>query len=134
MEALKSNDRWALQESSRAASAAEDLSGRVRALSGDVQLTPDLLRQIAARRLCPEESRCALLRLDSNRLILLVSSGEERSLGSHVLDLREPVGSEAVPPAPAVQGVDLGRARIELRPVTRRQLYVDGKPVGQPIA
>jgi hypothetical protein len=36
-----------------------------------------------------------------------------------------------VPPKTTV--ADLSRAVIEVRPVQRRQLYVDGKPVGEPI-
>jgi len=28
--------------------------------------------------------------------------------------------------------VDLKRAAIEIRPVERRQLFVDGRPVGEP--
>ena len=133
-EALKAKDRWPLAERMQAATEAEELSGRIRALSGNMQITPEILRRIAARRMCPDDAQCGLLRIDADRLILLVTHGEERRLSSQLIDLRERADVEVARGAPAgPSGVDLGRARIELRAVTRRQLFVDGKPVGEPI-
>lgn len=127
--ALRAGERWGLAEQTRTASEAGDLAGRVRVLSPDVQLTPDILRRIAADRICPRESRCALIRLDANRLVLLATFGEERRLTSHLIDLRfKQCAEPAAPPA----NVNLDTAKVEVRPVARRQVHVDGKPVGDP--
>lgn len=132
--ALGARERWGLAESTRAAEEADEVAGRVRVLSGDVQLTPELLRRLARRRMCSnEESQCALLRLDQNRLLVVVTHGEAQTVSSNIIDLSEPVDVEVAPaPAAPPSGVDLDTARVEVRPVTRRQLFVDGKPVGEP--
>ena len=55
---------------------------------------------------------------------------------SRVVDLANMSRAEKAPrQAPAVRSekIDLAKAAIELRPVERQQLYVDGKPIGTPI-
>lgn len=132
--ALRSDQRWALAEQTRAANEADEVAGRIRLLSNDVRLTPEVLRRIALRRQCPPDAECALLRLDENRLLLVTTQGERSHVSPSVIDLTQPVHVETVAPRPvaAVEGVDLDSARVEIRPVERRQLYVDGQPVGEP--
>ena len=131
--ALRSDQRWALAEQTRAATEADDVGTRIRLLSSDIRLTPDLLRRIAIRRQCPKEAQCALMRLDADRLLLVTARGERRHLSSIVIDLTQPEHIDVVPAPPAPgAGADLDTARIKLRPVARRQLFVDGQPVGEP--
>jgi hypothetical protein len=137
--ALKSNDRWAVAERTRAATEADDVAKRVRVLSPGLRLTPEILRRIAHRRLCTPNTECAVLDMGRSRLLVVVGheGGGDRSGGivsSVVIDLSQPVDVEVAPaparPAPRVG--DLATARIEIRPAPRRQLYVNGQPVGEP--
>ena len=130
--ALRAKERYGLAEQTRAANQADEIAGRIRPLSRDVPLTPDVLRRVAMLRMCESGSQCALLRLDDNRLVVIAAQGEERWVASALIDLREPLHAEAVPAIPAPKGVDLDKAKIEVRPVPRRQLYVNGEPVGVP--
>ncbi len=82
-----------------------------------------------------KDKPCALLRLDANRLLLVNKPYEacgptprHRSVRSRPKD-NENVGER---PQPRRAKADLAKATIEIRPVERRQLYVDGKPVGDP--
>ena len=131
--ALESDHRYAIAEQTRAATEVDELAGRVRVMSPDIRLTRDLLRRIAMRRMCPEDAQCALLRVDAERVLLVASHGEQRRLTSMMIDLSQPADVEVAPapPAPAA-GADLDAARIELRPVPRRQLFVNGQPLGEP--
>ena len=87
---------------------------------------------------CNDEP-CALLRLGPSRLLLVHDphGGQVKSRVIDLADLAKPKkdpGVAAMEEATAsIVDVNLGNARIELRSVQRRQLYVDGKPVGEPI-
>lgn len=134
--ALGARERWGLARETEVAVEAGELAGQVRVLSPDVQLTPDVLRRIARTQMCSRDDQCALAlaRIDANRLLLLVSAGAERRLSTRVIDLKAPLEVEVAHAPPAIlSGVDLGTARVELRPVTRRQVHVNGTPVGEPI-
>nr|MBA2771538.1 DUF4153 domain-containing protein [Sphingomonas sp.] len=131
--ALRTDERWALAEQTRAAEEADDVAQRVRLLSDDIRLTPEVLRRIALRRQCPSDADCALLRLDDNRLLLVTTMGEPSHVSSSVIDLSQPMHVETVRPAPtSAVGLDLDNARIDVRQVERRQLFVNGEPVGDP--
>ena len=131
-EALKADQRWGIAEATRVATEADDVAGRIRVLTPDIRLTPDVLRRVAAQRMCHERMDCALLRIDSNRLVLVTSYRDGGFVGSSVIDLTKPERLDVVPPArPLPKGVDLGSAKIEVREVPRRQVYVNGQPVGE---
>jgi hypothetical protein len=49
-----------------------------------------------------------------------------------VIDMSQPVDVEFARAQTAPRVGELATARIEVRPAPRRQLYVDGKPVGEP--
>jgi hypothetical protein len=133
--ALTAEERYGLAAQTQEAVSADEVQGRVRALTPGLAITEDIRRRIAQRNLCPREAECGLLRVDADRLMIVASHGEERRLTSSMIDLTLPLHprvevATAAPPAPA--GVDLDSARIEIRPITRRQLHVDGKPLGEP--
>jgi hypothetical protein len=137
-QALKSDDRFNLEMAVEADREAAALAGRIRLLSEDIRLDDEVRRRIAMHGICGPNSSCALLRIDAQRLLLIASQPPKNFVTSAVIELSRPPGGGPghLGPIPAEDGprsVDLGSARIELRNVTRRQLYVDGKPVGEPI-
>ena len=135
--ALKSTDRWAVAERTRAATESEEVAKRIRVVSSGLRLTPEALRRSAQRRLCRPETECAVLDMGRSRL-LVVMSDENRGdpiggiVMSAVIDLSQPAEVQVGPAKPAARVGDLATARIEVRPAPRRQLYGDGQPVGEP--
>ena len=79
-----------------------------------------------------------MLKKDDRRLLVISESGEERhiesiDIGPDPLDQSRLGNSLAdFDPPTDVKGVDLRTAPVEVRPVTRRQVFVDGRPVGEP--
>ena len=131
--ALKADQRWALADPALTADEESDVAARVRLASDDLELTPEILRRIAAQRQCLPRSKCVLLRLDQNRVLLVSAVEGQRGVSSTVFDLDRPANLGLAPPGPRAPGsVDLDSATIELRQVERRQLYVDGMPFGEP--
>ena len=130
--ALNAEQRWGIAEATRVATEADDLAKRIRLLSPDIRLTPQILRAIAARHSCPEQAQCVLLRLDASRFVLVTSY----TRGGHVSAVPiDPTKAEeidvvrAAPAPPKVENFDT--ARIEVREVPRKQVFVDGQPVGE---
>ena len=132
--ALASTDRWAVAERTRAATEADEVAKRVRVLTPGLRLTPEMLRRIATRRLCRKDTQCAVLDIGRSRLLVVTSHGERRGgqVTATEIDMSRPVDVEVAPAPPATEVADLATARVEIRPAPRRQLYVDGKPVGEP--
>lgn len=129
--ALQANERWRLAEQTRAAAEAGAIAGRLRALSPDATPTADIVERVARSRLCARDAQCGLIRLDAARLVLLVADGQKRRVESHVIDLRQQADGQAASSAlPAA--VDLDKAQVEVRSITRRQIHIDGRPVGKP--
>ncbi len=132
--ALGAKERWGIERATNAAIQADEIAGRIRVVSNDLRLTPDLLRRIAMRRMCDENAQCALVRIDRNRIAVISSYRDGGHLASTVIDLTEPADVETARPSPVPpKAVDLGAARIELRTVQKRQLYVNGEPLGEVI-
>lgn len=129
--ALQAKERWGLAQQTQAATEADSIAPRLRLLTPGLELTPDILQRVASRGMCPREAQCGLVRLDAQRLILLVAHGEERRMTSHVIDMSLTANVVAVAPPAGPAGVDLDRARVEVRIVARRQVHVNGKPVGE---
>jgi hypothetical protein len=75
--------------------------------------------------------------------VLLRTYADERYLSASIIDLAVSLpsspGTVKTPDAveivamdtPAMKNVDLGKAKIEIRDVAIRQVYVDERPVGQ---
>ena len=133
-EAIGAKERWGLERTTNAAIQVDEIRGRIRVVSNDIQLTPDLLRRIAMRRMCDENAQCALVRVDQNRIAVISSFRDGGHLTSMLIDLTEPADVEVARPSPVPpKSVDLGDALIELRTVQKRQLYVNGEPLGEVI-
>ena len=136
--ALNSDSRYKVEETKQTVEDAEGLEQRLRNLSPEVVLDEALKRRIAATNLCGAKRQCALLKIDDRRLLVISESGDERhiesiDIGPDPLDKSRLGDSLAdFDPPTDVKGVDLRTAPVEVRPVTRRQVFVDGKPVGEP--
>ena len=136
-EALAGTNRYAMDRLQETATSAVKIRDKVRLLSPDIVLDEALLRQIAVIGNCTEDAQCALQRVSPNRLLLISVRGKARVVSTRLLDpearsedyfVDEPDDTPKNP-----EGVDLNSATIELRPVTRRQLYVNGQPVGDTV-
>jgi hypothetical protein len=130
--ALSSESRYKLSEETQSVAQQSRLDQYLRVMSPDIGITDDLKAELTGYDGCNDKP-CALLRLDAGHL-LLVSNPHGVSVQRRVIDLAA-VGAEkrsARPvPAPMADQTNLARASIEVRPIQRRQLYVDGQPVGE---
>lgn len=132
--ALDSKDRYALGQETRSAAQRVRLDRYLRVMSPDIAVTDELKAEITGYDGCNDRP-CVLLRLDPGHLLLVYKPYDSSLVQSRVIDLAllGKKKQELRTAAPAVtQAVDVGRATIEIRSVQRRQLFVDGKPVGEP--
>lgn len=111
--------------------------GRLRLDPSDIKMTDKLLRAIGKKTACNNaETVCVLMQVALQRYVLLSTYGGKRIVSTELIDLTLGqsgmtggyTGREAIP----VEGVDLSNASLELRKVERRQLLVNGQPVGAP--
>jgi hypothetical protein len=133
--ALDSKLRHELSMKSTTLAQSSRLDRYLRLLSADVTLTDELKAELTGYNGCNDKP-CALLRIDTGRL-LLVHNPHGGFVQSRVIDLatlgKDAKEAVAAPAVTSKEKTDLSRASIEIRQVQRRQLYVDGKPVGEPI-
>jgi len=142
--ALKSEDRYGLREVTDSVAQQSRLDQYLRVLSPGIELTPALREELTTGYQGCNDRPCALMRLDEKRL-LLVTTDHDKTPNSRVIswdDVQADTGKpaadreldrvgRAIPEK--TSKVDLARAQIEIRSVERRQLFVDGKPVGDTI-
>ena len=135
--ALKKNNRSLIASANEARREGREIAKRLRLASPDIVLTDELREKIGEEYSCRgKNDQCVLMRIGGERFVLVSTSGKKKRVLSSVIDLAESkaqadramVGLARVD----VEGVDLGTAKIEVRDVRRRQLVVDGKPVGDP--
>ena len=144
--ALKADTRWRVDEAADTLIEEKTLDTRLRLLSPDIQVTPELRKFLTGWEGCGKEP-CALMRIDDKRLLLIAIDGKskDKPAEAKIIDLNQlakrasdSVGAvsfaaeAATDMPPAVKGIDVSRARVELRTVERLQAFVDGKPVGAP--
>ena len=131
--ALASKDRFKLGEDTDSLAEQSRLSDYLRVVSPDIEMTPELRTAVTTGWDGCNDRPCALVRLDANRL-LLVTTGQNKNVQTRVIELAELGAGPTVlrPPAadPAASVPDLSRAKIEVRQVQRRQVMVNGEPVG----
>jgi hypothetical protein len=131
--ALDSENRYKLGQETQSVAQQARLDQYLRLLSTDIDVSDELKAEVTGYDGCNDKP-CVLLRLDAGRL-LLVHNPHGGQVQSRVIDLASLGEREKqAPQAPVVTPVqvDLSRASIEIRPAQRRQLFVDGKPVGEP--
>jgi hypothetical protein len=132
--ALSSESRYKLSEETESVAQQSRLDQNLRVLSPDIRLTDELKAELTGYDGCNDRP-CALLRLDAGRVVLVYKPYDTSLVQSRMIDLsalgKEKQGIGAAPAAKPVP-VDLSKADIKISPVERRQLFVDGKPVGEP--
>lgn len=154
--AAKSDNRYVVKERQDAEAAVESLSTRIRILPQTAPLPVALRDALVSEGACGRDDPCTVIytpgaseaisirqtcaRIDAGRIVFDRSSdGVGCNPDVEVLRLEKgawaSVGPLAMEPTPRdVQGVDQVRAYargpIEVRSVTRRQVFIDGKPVG----
>jgi len=141
-EALASTNRYETQNSGELLARQDKARQTVRLVGDDIAWSDDLARRVVRSGACGNpDQKCALLRLDANRLLLagqyrdgavttqivrLDTRLSERSADGLVATADQPA------PAPAPPAVDVAKGAMDIKAVKRRQLFVDGKPVGEP--
>ncbi|HET9355435.1 MAG TPA: DUF4153 domain-containing protein [Sphingomicrobium sp.] len=134
--ALESDDRRNAETVVRTAQAEASLDRSLRLASPDIRLDEVLRRHIATAYGCGAPNRCALIRIDERRLALMNAGAGPSMVSMRIIDLdrvSHSAGKPVPPPTetdPVALVEDLTNATIELREVERKQVYVDGKPVG----
>jgi len=140
--ALASKNHYSLEEDVGKAASAASLDRNVRVLPEGTRLTPGQRNAIAEGPLC-RASACMLRMIDprtgviagrtpnrdDTQFVRILSDGKGRWtnhwLGPERSVTRNDVVSGAKP------STDLADATVEVRRVERRQIYIDGKPIGE---
>ena len=115
------------------------LDARVRVLSPGLELTPALRHRLSEPYDGCGDQPCVLLRIDDKRLLLIAKEDAKQPVQAQIIDVADLAKEEADAVAVDTPGeersvdrVDLSKAKVEIRPIQRRQAFVDGKPVGEP--
>ena len=132
--ALTATDRYSVEQEVQKAESAATLDARLRVIPEGTAIPQDLRNSIAATRYC-RVGPCVLTLVDDRRAViagpLIKDDNVESALierddkGVWSQDIHSP--HVAKPPFRP----NLTNAPVELRTVERKQLYIDGKPVGE---
>ena len=112
--------------------AARKIEDKLRVLPAGAALAPDAYAAIDESGYCLSQP-CIAYRLDDDHIVV-ARLGDHVTLFQRMPATRQWRQYDEHPPslAPATLGTaaDLAKATVEVRPVTRRQLFVNGKPLG----
>jgi hypothetical protein len=132
--ALKTKSRYEVAEAVQAAASAPVVAQNLRVVPEDAAV-PQALRDVVERNRFCRVGPCVLTIIGPNKAILVGSPRAGTSLHSLRIERRDDgqwneydhlaTSTEPRPPVPDLKG------EIEIRPVQRRQLFVDGQPVGE---
>ncbi|MEO6581736.1 MAG: DUF4153 domain-containing protein, partial [Sphingomicrobium sp.] len=132
--ALASKNRYDVEEQVRKTDSAANLGTRLRVIPEGSALPPDLMSSIAATRYC-RVGPCVVTLVDNRRAVIAGPLIKDDTVESAVLERdakgvwSQDIHSRFV--AKPSFRPNVGTAPVELRTVERRQLFVDGKPVGE---
>jgi len=136
--ALAAKNRWDHRgpgevDAEDAAFAVRPIEERVRVLPAGAVLPPEFYTAIGKESAC-RTSACAVYVLGESGVVLIARGSDPRFFvaGPKPGEWRETYDMTHGAAQPQKTDPDLETATIELRPVARRQLFVDGKPVGDP--
>jgi hypothetical protein len=132
--ALTSKNRYAVVEDVEKAESATTLDTRLRVVPEGAAIPPELRNSIAATRYC-RVGACVVTLVDDRRAIIAGPLMKGETLQSAVIERDDKgawsqdfgVHTLAKPPFRP----NLVTAPVEVRKVERRQLFIDGKPVGE---
>ena len=141
--ALAAKNRWQVDEDVGTVQAASSLDRWLRMVPANRPAPPALRDAIAQSRFC-RGTPCAATLIDDQRVLLVGERRPDSGLSRSMFILRkdgkwEDMGEYMSPPVVTTPGqsrpepvVNVATAPIDLRTVQRRQLFVAGKPVGDP--
>ena len=136
--ALKRDDRYTLEADRQAEASLQTLNARIRVIPQGMTLPDDLRRALARASVCSDQGNCAVL-YDAARQEAAVIGIPCRDCAHQVQIMRKQGGVWINNGPRAVEiGTDerrrtanaIATGRLDVRPVERRQLFLDGKPVG----
>ncbi|WP_309661324.1 DUF4153 domain-containing protein [Sphingomonas sp.] len=131
--ALASNNRYDVEEQVQKVESAANLGTRLRVLPEGTVLPPDLLSSIAGTRYC-RVGPCVTILAGERRAVIAGPLIKDGTVESALLERNSKgVWSEDVTALSVAKPPfrpNLESAPVELRKVERRQLFVDGMPVG----
>jgi len=108
----------------------QELDRYLRKVPADLQLPTNLRIMIANANFCRERA-CVLVQVSPNSMVLAGSYHENGPVETIHYSLADGQWGTARPVADAVTEANLATARVEIRTIERKQLYVNGKPVGE---
>lgn len=126
-EALASKNRWDID----AALPPTSIDPKaIRLVGNDITLDEQMLRSVGAVGDCKAQTRCTLVRLDKDRVILLIQTDDKGYISATTIDAdKDRIAEPSAQPGGSNGNITSGN--VEVRDVTRKQVFVDGKPVGQ---
>ena len=143
--ALISKNRYEVENDLAKRDSLANLDRFLRVIPEGAAVTPRLREAIAATRFCRSDP-CVLVMVDQDRAVLagdwrgseavqsqllaLASDGNWAETSATRMPIPSPVKGQAAVPASAARP-NLATAPVEVRTVERRQLYIDGKRVGE---
>ncbi|MEG3154880.1 DUF4153 domain-containing protein [Sphingomonas sp. RB1R13] len=141
--ALAAKNRWQVDDDVGTVQAAGSLDHWLRMVPATRPAPPALRDAIAQSKFCRDQP-CAAIWVDDQRVLIAGERRQDIGLSQSTFILRkegnwEDMGDYMAPPVLTTPGqsqpehaVNVATAPIDLRTVQRRQLVVDGKPVGEP--
>jgi len=134
--ALASEDRYSFEQNTKKMAERAALDREVRIVSPDVELNEWLRSQLTNWNGCHGEP-CAVIRLDGRTLAVLTPTTDNRHVAAQILEIpSKDSNRQDVPKAvdgqklPRLADEAIAKSAIEVRPVQRRQVFIDGAPVG----
>ncbi len=133
--ALATTDRHQVEEQVRKADSAATLEARLRVVPAGSTLPAGLRESIAATRYC-RVGPCVVTVVDERRAVIAGPLIKDDNVESAMLmpnatgNWEQDIHSRFIAKPPFRP--DVSRVPVELRTVERRQLFIDGKPVGDP--
>jgi hypothetical protein len=132
--ALATKDRYSVEAEVEKAKSAASLDTRLRIVPEGAAIADDLRKSIASTRYC-RVAPCVVSLVDETRAVIAGALIKDGTVESAVLHRDEKgfwsqdIHSRFVTKPPFRP--DIVKAPVELRTVERKQLYIDGKPVGE---
>ena len=129
-QALKAKERYEIEIVEQPKNA-QELDRYLRKVPADLVLPPELRIYVANNSYCHGHT-CVLVQVSPTKMVL-TGRYEDGPIGTLEYTLHEGRWVTA-PPRPDSQlydKTDLASANVEIRTIERRQLFVDGKPVGE---
>lgn len=141
-QALSSKQPWDLRERQEARRRSGEIAGKLRILPAPAALPAPLADAVAGTGLCATRA-CVLIWSAGSVEAIVAGQPCEKCAAGVARFKRAPKGDwQQLPAAPTREGANapnapreqeaLAQGAVELRSVTRRQLFVGGEPVGEP--